>query len=313
MMAKTGLAALTVSLLLVACATPAPEEAAAVTEKSDLPVLLRDRSPVRMEALVSGTLIRSGECLYLDGEGYRALILWGDENVQVARLDGDSWLVNNYTTSVRLREGDMIRGGGGFLPQDGDLSRWTDDAVPASCTGQAVQMYEVRRYDPSTPDGAPPPPPPPPPAPSRSRLLDDAFAYKPSGYVGPRTLIPKTADALEAMFAFVLSDYSANDGPHKCLVGADDALRTRLEAKHGTLYPTNACAWNEGGVVLERNGEKAHFIHAQVDCSRTSELGFCAGMGGATYGNLGAHANGYRLRRKGDGWEIEAIGIGVIS
>ena len=53
------------------------------------------------------------------------------------------------------------------------------------------------------------------------------------------------------------------------------------------------------------------YIDARIDCS--GNRGFCAGSGGATYGNLGAEHGSYRLRRKGGGYEIEKLGVSVIS
>ena len=62
---------------------------------------------------------------------------------------------------------------------------------------------------------------------------------------------------------------------------------------------------------LTANGESAMYIDARIDCS--GNRGFCAGSGGATYGNLGAEHGSYRLRRKGGGYEIEKLGVSVIS
>ena len=316
MKTRLRLAALSGATLLYGCAMT-PVDAPSALETADtvaLPLLLRDRSSLRMEASLTGTLTRQGECLYLAGEGYRALILWGDADVQVARLDTDGWLVNNYTTSVRLREGDAIRGAGGFLPEDADLSQRTDQRIPASCGGQAVQLYDVRRNDPSVPSRVPSPqsPPPPPPAPWRSPLLGDAFAYDSSGFAGPRRIIPATGDPREALFVYVLQDMRA-DRNHKCLSETDDALRVRLSTDFGPLYAGDECEERKGRIVLKENGEQAVSIYAQTDCSRLGRLGFCAGAAGAIWANLGAQSQGYRLRAKQGGWEIELLGIGAIS
>ncbi|WP_156521643.1 hypothetical protein [Croceicoccus pelagius] len=79
----------------------------------------------------------------------------------------------------------------------------------------------------------------------------------------------------------------------------------------GRLFTGDACSWNGPGVVVTATGEKAMFIDARIDCS--GDRGFCAGSGGATYGNLGAEHGSYRLRRKGDGWQIETLGLSVVS
>ena len=266
-----------------------------------------------MEALITGTLNRDGNCLYLGLGESRALVLWADADVRVARLDESDWLVNNYTTGQRFREGDMIRGGGGHYPENADLSQLTRDTVPEGCDGPAVQLYDAKKFDPALPAGVPAPPPPPPPlAPWRSPLLDEAFTYEENGFDGPRRFIPAVADASEAMFIYILQDYRA-DNSHKCLRDANDTLRARLSERFGTLYSGEACADRDGRIVLLANGEQAVSIHAQTDCSRIGRLGYCAGAAGGIWANLGAQSQAYRLRRKGDGWEIQKLGIGVIS
>lgn len=317
-MRRLDLAALAATLTLAAACTTAEQRTTAEEQVGEaspvgLPVLLRDPSSLAMEAIVAGRLTRRGECLYLGYANERyALILWGDADVRVARLDETDWLVNNYTTGQRFREGDMIRGGGGFYSEELSASEITQDSVPEGCDGQALQIYDARKFDPSMPDGVPSPPPPP-PAPSRSRLLDDAFAYESGGFSGPRRTLSAVASAEEAMFVYVLQDYS-KDASHKCLRGADDALRMGLQSRfETTLHPESACVDDNGRLVLRANGDQAVSVFAQVDCSRLARLGYCAGAAGGYWANLGAQANAYRLRRKGDGWEVEPLGIGVIS
>jgi len=263
-----------------------------------------------------GRIIRAGSCLYLEhAPGQRALILWGDENVRVARLDETDWLVNNYTSGLRIREGEMVRGGGGFYPPDADLAGLADGEVPADCEGPAVQLHDIAKFDPSKPDGIPDPPPPPPPAPSaQDTLLSQAFDEHWGGQRWPRRMIRNVADPREAMFTYVLETYEGREGDmrsHICLRGADRDLLARLSHRFGPLYPQADCSWSGPGVVLTANGESAMYIDARIDCS--GNRGFCAGSGGATYGNLGAEHGSYRLRRKGGGYEIEKLGVSVIS
>ena len=95
---------------------------------------------------------------------------------------------------------------------------------------------------------------------------------------------------------YVLQDYDGREGDmhaHFCLRGANDDLRNRLTRRFGQLFSAVDCSWNDGGVILSRNGEKAMFIDVNVDCS--GNRGFCAGFCGATYGNLGAEHGAYRL------------------
>ena len=311
-------AALAAFLILSAACTTAEQgtttdEQVAEARPVGLPALLRDPSTLAMEAIVAGRLTRRGECLYLAyGDDRHALILWGDADVRVARLDETDWLVNNYTTGQRFREGDMIRGGGGFYSESLSASEITRDDVPDGCDGQAVQIYDAKKFDPAMPDGIPAPPPPPPPA-SRSSLLDDAFAYEPGGFSGPRRTLTAVTSAEEAMFVYALQDYGRANS-HKCLRGADDGLRIRLATRFATtLHPEQACGDADGRLVLRANGEQAVSVFAQVDCSRLARAGFCAGAAGAYWANLGAQANAYRLRPKGDGWEVEKLGIGIIS
>jgi len=308
-------------LLAVASPACAPVDESDTGEQpgaveSPLPVILKDRSTIRMEALVSGRITRAGSCLYLEhSPGHLALILWADENVQVATLDEADWLVNNYTSGLRIREGEFVRGGGGFYPRDANLMALTGDEVPADCTGPAVQLYEIAKYDPAKPDGIPDPPPPPALGPSTDdMLLSQAFDEHWDGQRWPRRTIKGIAEPLEAMFTYVLESYEGREGnmhAHFCLRGADEYLRNRLTNRFGALYPEVECSWDDAGVVLTQNGEKAMFIDAKVDC--TGNRGFCAGFGGATYGNLGAEHGSYRLRRKGDGWQIEKLGLSVVS
>lgn len=116
------------------------------------------------------------------------------------------------------------------------------------------------------------------------------------------------------MFTYILESYEGRPGnmhPHFCLRAANEAAIARLSRRFGPLYPEAACSWSGPGVILTANGERAMYIDAQIDC--TGDRGFCAGSGGATYGNLGAEHGAYRLRRKGDGWEIEKLGLSVVS
>lgn len=94
---------------------------------------------------------------------------------------------------------------------------------------------------------------------------------------------------------YVLQDYDGREGDmhaHFCLRGANDDLRNRLTRRFGQLFSAVDCSWNDGGVILSRNGEKAMFIDVNVDCS--GNRGFCAGFCGATYGNLGAEHGAYQ-------------------
>lgn len=308
-------------LLAVASPACAPVDAPDIGEQpgsveSPLPVILKDRGTSRMEALVSGRITRAGSCIYLEhSPGQRSLILWADKDVQVATLDESDWLVNNYTSGLRIREGEMVRGSGGFYPRDADLVALTGDELPANCAGPAVQIYEIAKYDPAKPNGIPDPPAPPPPGPSTDdMLLSQAFDEHWDGRRRPKRTIEGTADPREAMFTYVLQDYERREGDmhaHFCLRESSDTTRANLSRRFGQLFSDADCSWNDGGVILARNGEKAMFIDARIDCS--GNRGFCAGFGGATYGNLGAEHGAYRLRRRGDGWEIEKLGLSVVS
>ena len=311
-----------VTCMLLAVASPAcaPVDESDTGEQpgaveSPLPVILKDRSTIRMEALVSGRITRAGSCLYLEhSPGHLALILWADEDVQVARLEQSDWLVNNYTSGLRIREGEMVRGGGGFFPGDSDLVALTGDEVPADCAGPAVQLYEIAKYDPTNPDGIPDPPLRPPGPSTDDMLLSQAFDEHWDGQRWPKRMIEGIADPREAMFTYVLQDYEGREGDmhaHFCLRESSDATRANLSRRFGQVFSGSQCSWNGPGVVLTDTGEKAMFIDAKVDCS--GNRGFCAGFGGATYGNLGAEHGAYRLRRKGDGWEIEKLGLSVVS
>lgn len=226
-----------------------------------LPVILKDRGTSRLEALVSGRITRAGSCLDLEhSPGQRALILWADEDVQVATLDETDWLVNYYTSGLRIREGEFVRGGGGFYPRDANLMALTGDEVPADCTVPAVQLYEITKYDPAKPDDIPDPRPPPAPGPSTDdMLLSQAFDKHWDGQRWPRRTIKGIADPLEAMFTYVLESYERREGnmhAHFCLRGADENLRNRLTNRFGALYPEVECSWDDAGVVLTQNGEK---------------------------------------------------------
>lgn len=83
------------------------------------------------------------------------MILWGDEDVRVARLDETDWLVNNYTSGLRIREGELVRGGGGFYPPDAAVAGLADGEVPADCKGPDVQLHDIAKFDPSKPAVSP--------------------------------------------------------------------------------------------------------------------------------------------------------------
>jgi hypothetical protein len=302
------------AVMLSGCLAPLETERGGMA--SSLPVILFDYSDFVMEARISGRITRAGSCLYLEhAPGQRALILWGDDDVRVARFDDTDWLVNNYTSGLRIREGEIVRGGGRFYPSDANLGELADGEIPADCTGPAVQLHDVAKFDPSKPGGIPDPPPPPPPAPSaRDTLLSQAFDEHWDGQRWPRRTISDVADPREAMFTYVLKNYEGREGnmhSHFCLRAAEDELIGRLSQRFGPLYSEADCSWSGPGVVLTTNGESAMFVDARIDCS--GDRGFCAGSGGATYGNLGAEHGAYRLRRKNDGWEIEKLGLSVVS
>jgi len=164
--------------------------------------------------------------------------------VRVARLDETDWLVNNYTSGLRIREGEMVRGGGGFYPPDADLAGLADGEVPADCEGPAVQLHDIAKFDPSKPDGIPDPPPPPPPAPSaQDTLLSQAFDEHWGGQRWPRRMIRNVADPREAMFTYVLETYEGREGDmrsHICLRGADRDLLARLDGRSGDTEPRRA-------------------------------------------------------------------------
>lgn len=280
---------------------------------SSLPVILHDRSGLAMEARMSGKITRAGSCLYLEhAPGQRALILWGDDDVRVARLDDTDWLVNNYTSGLRIREGELVRGGGGLYPPDAAVAGLADGEVPADCEGPAVQLHDIAKFDPSKPGGIPDPPPPAPSA--QDSLLSQAFDERWDGQRWPRRTIRNVADPREAMFAYILENYEGREGNmrgHICLRAAEGGLIARLSQRFGPLHPEAECSWSGAGVVLTANGESGMFVDARIDCS--GNRGFCVGSGGATYGNLGAEHGAYRLRSKGGGWEIEKLGASIVS
>ena len=309
-----GIFCAVLAALVSGCVAPSTVERDETT--ATLPVILHGRSHPPMSARVSGTITRTGSCLYLEkAPGLRALILWGREDVRVVRLDTTDWLVNNYTSGLRIREGEILHGSGGYYPRGADLAELTDGEVPGDCKGPAVQLYDVAKSDPSNPGATSSPPAPPPPAPSaRDSLLAQAFDERWDDQRWPRRSIRNVADPREAMFTYILEGYEGRPGnmhPHLCLRAANEAAIARLSQRFGPLYPEAACSWSGPGVILTANGERAMYIDAQIDC--TGDRGFCAGSGGATYGNLGAEHEAYRLRRKGEGWEIEKLGLSVVS
>lgn len=291
------------SAIIAACAeTPTPS-----TDEPDrsLPVLPQDlRDVPRMEAMLGGMLTRKGDCLYLDTGENEYLIIWSDD-VRAAQLDDSDWMVNDYTTGQRFREGDMVRGGGGTQPTDADLAAITEPDPPADCIGPAVQFYDVRKYDPASPGGVPEPPPPPPPGPS---LID--MARNPDAPEGPSFTMPGVADPREALFLLLVREFRERgpEPPVLCLRASGNLL-ARLQARYPALRSEDACHWQDGGVVSVDGGKRAMFLHAEVEC----EGDRCFAEGGATYGNLGAEANAYRLERRGDGWRIQQLGIQIMS
>lgn len=300
---------------LGACSAEQPEPvpemiAPATADPSVLPALLRDKSTAGMEAMMAGRLTRRGPCLYLDGGSRAVLILWGDD-VRIARLDGEDWVVSNASTNQRFVEGDWLEGAGGYYPADRDVRRLTEDSVPQDCRFvQSGQLHGARKASPpDAGDGPPPPPPPPPPAP---RIIDQVEQMTGGDNGFPSVRIRNVADPREALFIHALETYtdpSQYGGRHVCLSDTDAALLERLSKRFKRLHPGEACGWNDGGVVLGENGESALFVHAKVDCSGTQ----CAAEAGATYGNMGAEGWGYRMRRKGNDWTIQKTGISWIS
>lgn len=302
------------TLALLGCSQPAPDPVTATTQpphtaERALPVVLTYADGPALEAIMAGTLRRRGPCLFLDTGAQPALILWGDD-VRAARLNEDDWLVTNYTTNQRFREGDFLQGAGGSLPESLDLGAVTPEEIPFECErSSAVIFYGVKKADPPNRAGGPPNPPPPPPPPPG---IIEQVKNSPPAPGFPFITVAGIADPREALFAHVIAEYRDNAQFTQrtiCLTDTEGDLVERLNSRFGRIEPDRSCGWKQGGVILQSRGESALFIHAKADCSGRE----CAAEGGATYGNLGGEGHGYRMRRKSDGWTIQKSGIMWIS
>ena len=291
-------------LLLLAGCTPvqdtSPEGQDVPTASTDLPVVpLETNRQLSMEALLSGTLTRRGECLYLGTGEDAPLIVWGDD-VRAARLDEDDWLVNDYTTGLRFREGDMIQGGGGAYPVNADLSVIADPAPPASCGTNAVQLYDVKRMNP------PPPPPPPPPPHDRAE-----------GLAGTPVEPLSRPDVVEALFRHQFANNASGaqrDIAAVCLevAGGDPPAQflTRFAATAPRALPASACEFRGVRYVVKASGEPA-IVHFVSSLACTGDV--CEARGGYREANLSASVNRYRLEKRGLRWQVVADMIEVIS
>lgn len=297
-----------------------------VEQTKDVPLfpLLSKDVPPPILVPTTGTLVRDGQCLFLDGPRGRALILWraGSRLGQ----EGDALVVREGPTAARdpapaLVVGSEITGAGGVQTLTREqISRIAEPDPPESCGLRVAPLSMIepgrpRTYGvdsvPGAGSSAPPPPPPPPPrtppASSLQRTRDPSVED-----VGSPHRIPAVADPREALFAFLIPRYQRSDGHQGkaiCLSDTGPELLARLEVRYRGLHPSEACGWREGGVILKKTGEAALFMFAKVDCHRTK----CAAEGGATYGNVGGEGIGYRMLHRGDGWSIQETGVGWIS
>ena len=288
-------AAALLATAISACTAAPPERTDATNpDIAGLPVILMQRDDaLAMEALVSGSLVREGPCIYLHTGARRELIVWGDD-VRAGKLDGDGWLVTDYTTNERFLPGDMLQGGGGAYPEDADLALIADPAPPAECAGPAVQLYDVHRIGDSplrTPPGPPPPPPPP-----------------GAGLAGSPVAPSTRPDVLEALFRHQFANNASGQQKKAggyCLEVAgtdpDAAFLSRFAGTNPTVYPASDCTFDDVQYTLRATGQPAivHFVSA-LSCSATA----CEARGGYREGNLSSSVNRYRLEYRGGRWQV---------
>ena len=309
--------ALTLALVafLAACeqsAVPEPEVPVGLFPEpfvpAALPVLLTGEGVGAMEAISAGTLRRSGDCLYLDPSVEDGLIVWGDDTVIEAELDG--WVVR-FPSGLEAREGDFIQGGGGGLPTGRPISDFTEQPVPEACSmGGAVQVHSVEAVRSLTqPDEElPDPPPPPPAAPDFLQTVRESGAAEQG-----EAAIVDAVDPREALFLHVVSSVrgigSSNRRP-ACLRQADPVLLLKIQSRYADVYPAPMCRWENGGVVLRADDTPAVFVDARLNCDGRS---LCAGEGAVTYGNVGGEGFGYIMRPVRGGWMIRKMGLSWMS
>ncbi|WP_265563473.1 hypothetical protein [Sphingomicrobium arenosum] len=164
------------ALLLPACAAEeaaSPQEterraARLPTPAEPLPHLILYKSAddggpeVFMEALIGGTLDLNSPCVAVatgGEEGLNAIVT----TEGVLGQDGDGLYLD--VGPHRLRHGDAVMSGGGFLGEAFPRADMLQSTVPQTCAG--MPLVEMSRLYPAPPQSSaprtPPPPPPPPP------------------------------------------------------------------------------------------------------------------------------------------------------
>lgn len=313
------------ALVLGACDSHAPSETAefrVVEQINNMPnfPLLSNDAPPPILVPTTGTLVRDGQCLFLDGPQGRALILWraGSRLGQ----EGDALVVREGPTAARdpaptLVVGNEITGAGGVQTLTREqISRIAEPDPPESCGLRVVPLSMIepgrpRTYQVDPPRRAvaiassPPPPPPPPPPSLTERAKEGGVPIVAStvvrGFANPRT----------ALLAHLVDYYRDREG-YRGLPICIDAVGAQFEVlkrRYPLLNAKDACEWRDGLVVRRDSGVTAMMLHAQVDCSG----GACSGEGGYAIGNLGAASSAFRLVRRGNGWLIQKLGLEIIS
>ncbi len=99
-------------------------------------------------ARFSGRLIEADGCLWIDGDGGRALAIWPSGST--IERDGDSLIVVNSADARAVVGTEVVAGGGEYRADEYELVvELIGEEVPGACRGDDVYwlVYDVRAAD----------------------------------------------------------------------------------------------------------------------------------------------------------------------
>ncbi len=88
-------------------------------------------------AIVAGTLVEENDCLFIDGNGVRTLVVW-EEGMG---YEGGALLDEGGAPIARL--GEMIHGGGGYYSDRTHIERLTEETIPNRCVLDGPERFAL--------------------------------------------------------------------------------------------------------------------------------------------------------------------------
>ena len=87
--------------------------------------------------IVAGTLVEESDCLFIDGNGVRTLVVW-EEGMG---YEGGALLDEGGAPIARL--GEMIHGGGGYFSDRTHIERLAEETIPNRCVLDGPERFAL--------------------------------------------------------------------------------------------------------------------------------------------------------------------------